>query len=275
MIQENIIAYFKELISELSLQLQVVNVSQNPEAVHDTRVGIKRIRALIKLFNLEKENRRIKKLLRRELRIIFSTTGDFRNYDIQLNLVNDYEIILKKELFDIKEYLINKIDRKRKALRKKMPKKDREFLISLINEISAAIASLPDEKILDRIDKYLSASVKKLDRTRKHILPDDLHKQRKVLKEIRFCREMTGRIIQDHKAEEQIVKIKEVEDILGRWHDYNELKNTVEKFMRRLKKSKVEQVIKMNTLSDAVSNDIILLLDNYHKIIPGLDLASS
>ena len=70
----------------------------------------------------------------------------------------------------------------------------------------------------------------------------------------------------------QISRIKEMEDLLGSWHDYNVLNRTVEKVMQKLKGTQVDEVIRMNALAHTISDDIILLLDKYQKTMPGLEI---
>ncbi|HJX70767.1 MAG TPA: CHAD domain-containing protein, partial [Bacteroidales bacterium] len=104
------------------------------------------------------------------------------------------------------------------------------------------------------------------------IVPKVLHKQRKLLKEIRFCLEMMSETDENPAAGEQISRIKEMEDLLGSWHDYNVLNRTVEKVMQKLKGSHVDEVIRMNALAHTISDDFILLLDKYQKTMPGLEI---
>jgi CHAD domain-containing protein len=124
--------------------------------------------------------------------------------------------------------------------------------------------------MIDLIKNYLTKAIKRTGKNRYRIIPKVLHKQRMLLKEIRFCLEMSGDMVSEPDAEEQITKIKEMEDLLGSWHDYNILNRAVEKQMQKLKKPEVENVIKMNSLTHTISNDIILLLDKYRKSIPNL-----
>ena len=127
---------------------------------------------------------------------------------------------------------------------------------------------------MELIKNYLVKAIKKTGENRHRIIPKVLHKQRILLKEIRFCLEMSGEIVSDLDTEDQISRIKEMEDLLGSWHDYNILNRTVEKYMKKLKKTEVDDVIKMNSLTHTISDDIILLLDKYRKSIPNLVIKS-
>ncbi len=271
MIQKKANTYFEGQVGIIGTNIQIADMSHSSELVHDLRVAIKKIRTFLNVFNLQK-NKRIKKLLKRNIDVIFKKAGNLRNSQVYYELVQDYENLLKKEFYDLKEYLLVKIERRRKSMHKILPKKSNDFLNVLRSEVSENLETITNDKLKKRVGKYLDTSIKKFEKNKNYLDSRDLHKQRKILKEIRFCYEISASINPEEFPDELITKIRELEDILGRWHDYNRLKQTIEMFVLRLRKSKVDQVIKLNTLSDTISNDIVILLDNYHKIIPDLDL---
>jgi len=274
MIQEQIISYIRNQIEELSAHLQVAGLPQSTDEVHDTRVCIKRIRAFVKVFKVKNKNKKIRKLQNKELNIIFKTTGKLRDLEIQKYLLKDYENLLNQNFSELEKKVNEKIVERRKDLREILSGRQKDFLPLFQQEVINEIESLKDEKIIGLIKKYLVKEIKKTGENRNRIIPKVLHKQRILLKEIRFCLEMSGEMVSDLNTEDQISGIKEMEDLLGSWHDYNILNRTVEKYMQKLKKTKVNDVIKMNSLTHTISDDIILLLDKYRKSIPNLVIKS-
>jgi CHAD domain-containing protein len=230
------------------------------------------MRAFLKVFDLKKKNKRIKKLLKNHINIIFKTAGKLRDVEIQIYLLRDYENLLDHDYAELKKNLNKRIDERRKILRKTLSDRKKDFLNLLLKEVRDEIALIPEEKITESIENFLDKASKKTRNNSHRIIPKVLHKQRKLLKEIRFCLEMTDLTAQHLNTGEQISRIKEIEDLLGSWHDYNVLNRTVEKIMQKLNESKVDEVIKLNTLSQTVSQDIILLLDKYCKTIPELEI---
>lgn len=254
----------------MSAHLQVAGLPQSTEAVHETRVSIKRIHAVLKVFDLDHKNKRIKKLQKKEIDTVFKTAGKLRDIEIQAYLLKDYENLMDQDFSHLASKLNEKIGRRQKKLRKILSDRQKDFLLMLQDEVTAELESLTDEKISEHIRNYRVKAIKVAEKNRQKIVPKILHKQRMLLKEIRFCFEMTDEMAQNPDAGDQISRIKEIEDLLGSWHDYNILNRTVEKFTQKLKKSRVDDVINMNSLAHTISNDIILLLDKYRKVIPNL-----
>ena len=272
MIQEQIDSYFGNLVHELSVHLQTAGFPQSTEAVHDTRVCIKRIYAFLKVLGLDRKNKRIRKLLKKYINIIFKSAGKLRDDDVRLYLLKDYENLLDQNYFKLEKKLNERIDKGRKNLRRILSVTNKEFLNLLQQEARSEMASFSEDILKETIKSYLDKAIRQTRKYRQRIIPKILHKQRRLLKEIRFCLEMTEDTIPVLSEGEQISRIKEMEDLLGSWHDYSILNKTVEKLMQKLKDTQVDEVIKMNTLAQTISKDIILLLDKYRKAIAGLEI---
>ena len=270
--QENLINYFNNQVDDIHSHLKIAGLSQSTELIHDLRVGIKRVRAFLFVLNLKKKNGKVKKILNKRIEKIFEKAGKLRNFQVYFEFVQEYEKLLKNEFYNFKEFISKKINRKRKTLKRVLAANEKNPLEILKAEVSESVISLSNEKINQRIEKYLSNIRTQFEKTSNRLIAKNLHQQRKLLKEFRFCVEMINNEPQESETDNQIVKIKEIEDILGRWHDYNELKKVVEGYVSKLKKSDIEQVIRMNALGEAISYDIVLLLDNYYKIMPEFNL---
>ncbi|MBN2612640.1 MAG: CHAD domain-containing protein [Bacteroidales bacterium] len=271
MLQKDLIAYFSNRMSEFSSLVKINGVAKNQEAVHDLRVNIKKIRTVIRTFNLQKKNRKIRKILKKNIGDIFKKAGKLRDMQVQCALVKDYEQILGKEFFDLKEYISIKLKLRQKSIRKLLPGDPVVFYNPFISLVNAGIEALDEEKIKNFIVQFIDGRIKKFNKTKVRFYPKKLHKQRKILKELRFTYEMLTSLTSAPDFEDQVLRIKELEEILGRWNDYNLLKASILGHIRVLKKSDPGYVIKMNALSEAVSDDIVRLLDNYHKLIAGLN----
>jgi CHAD domain-containing protein len=272
MIQEQIDSYFGNLIHELSVHLQTAGLPQSTETVHDTRVCIKRIYAFLKVLGLDRKNKRIRKLLKKYINNIFNSAGKLRDDEIRLYLLKDYENLLEQNYSKLEKKLNERIDKGRQNLRRILSATNKEFLNLLQEEARSEMTFLSEEVLKETIHNYLDKAIRKTRKNRQRIIPKILHRQRRLLKEIRFCMEMTEDTIPVLSEEEQISSIKEMEDLLGSWHDYTILNKTVEKLMQKLKDTQVDEVIKMNALAQTISSDIILLLDKYRKAIAGLEI---
>ena len=247
MIQEQIISYFRTQIEELSSHLHVAGLPVSTDEVHDTRVCIKKIRAFLRVFKMKSKNKKIRKLHKKGLSIIFKTAGKLRDLEIQKYLLKDYENLLNQNFSGLEKKVNEKIGQEQKNLREILSASQKDFLPIFQQEVSNEIESLKDEIIIESINNYLVKAIRKSGENRHRIIPKILHKQRIILKEIRYCLEMSGEMISDMHAEDQVSRIKEMEDILGSWHDYNILNRTVEKYMQKLKKAEADDVNKMNS----------------------------
>lgn len=272
MLQQHIKSYIGNQITQLSVHLEVAGLPQSTEEVHDARVCIKKIHAFDTVFDIRKKNKRIRKLFNKNLNIIFQAAGKLRDIEIQSNLIKDYEKLLDQTFSLLEGRLKKKVDKERNKLRKIIDDKQGDFLSVLQREINNEIFALSDDNIVGLIKNFLNHAIQKSEKISKLINPKSLHKQRILLKEIRFCCEMTADVTPELDTAGKISLIKEMEDILGRWHDYNILNNTVERQIEKLKKSEVEDMYKLNSLLHAIKNDIILLLDTYRKNMPNLVL---
>lgn len=274
MVQEHIRSYIGDQIEELTAHLQVAGLAQSIDAVHDTRVCIKRIRAFLKVLDIKKKNKAVRKLLNKELNIIFKTAGKLRDIEIQVSLLKDYENLLEQHFSDLEKKLSEKIGKRQQKLREIVSDRKDDFLLNLQQEIIKETGVLEDENIIRSTRYFLARAIKKSEKNRQRFTPKALHKQRILLKEIRFCLEMTDDMIPELDTAVQIPAIKEMEDILGSWHDYNVLSKTVHKQIQKLSKPETDNVVEMNLLANTISNDIILLLDKYRKSVPHLELKS-
>lgn len=272
MLRKQIITYINNQIEEIDDHLQPLDLPQSKDAVHDVRVCIKRIRAFLKLFDLKKKNKKIRKLLKKPLKSIFRAAGNIRDIEVQITLLADYENLLEKKFHVVADYLGKKSEKKRSILRTLLERIPKDVLHTFQEEVVREIESVQERRLNKLIVKSLKKITIKSKKSKNRFLPASLHKQRKLLKEIRFCFEMTGDISSNLHTQAQISEIKEVEDILGKWHDYNLFKRLVERVTQRLKKSDVEIVINLNMLMHAISNDIILMLEKYRRMIPALKI---
>jgi CHAD domain-containing protein len=274
MVQEHIRSYIGKQIEDLTAHLQTAGQAQSTDAVHDTRVCIKRIRAFLKVLDLKRKNRAVRRLLKKELGAVFKAAGRLRDTEVQLSLLKDYENLLDQHYSFLEKRLDEKIGNSRRKLREIVSERKEGFLLNLHQEIINETDGLADKNIIRSIRDFLVSAIEKNKKNSQRFTPKALHKQRVLLKEIRFCLEMTNDMIPELHADVQIPAIKEMEDILGGWHDYTILSKTVEKQMQKLSITEADNVDKMNLLANTISNDIILLLDKYRKSAPHLKLKS-
>lgn len=196
------------------------------DAIHDFRVSVKRIRAIFRfLEKINPEKYSCRKNIK-ELRNLFKSSGQMRDMQVQLLLLENYEKRLNISLKEFTKYLkINKKEGKKqlkKALRNFSPNilDENEILITKIqkNKGDKKLLKILQEFVKQRFVEIKSLSLK-LDSVEK------THKIRIALKETSYILNI---IKQYKKAEGEanfsLKEIKQLGEILGIWHDCEVMK---------------------------------------------------
>src|SRR5574337_777295 len=176
----------------------------DPDVLHDLRVAIKKIRALLHLADFSTGKKKLKKA-RKKLKEIFHEAGRLRDRDVLRDL-------LKK----------NKIDETWIDARKAKPVSAKEVLLfmKLFRTNLQAVPKL-DEKVEDYLQHFNKKDEKEFisDRHGKLIanvtpvhLPD-LHENRKILKEMMYVMDVKAKKKSDYK------KYDDLQKRIGEWHD--------------------------------------------------------
>ncbi|MEP6948076.1 MAG: CHAD domain-containing protein [Ginsengibacter sp.] len=184
--------FFSELISEFEI-----------EPIHDFRTEIKKLRAFLRLLNVETGDDRLK--ISKEMKIFYGFAGTIRNLQLQLKNICDYPgnpgyaVIpayidyLKKIIEKRKENVIeftgskNNFTNDQKKIIKQLPGKSgkgsaKKFLQNKMNELVYLITELPDDDVLHGIRKLLKdilynwAFIKQYSR----LLPPDFADEEKI-----------------------------------------------------------------------------------------------
>jgi len=147
------------------------------ESIHEFRTEIKKLRAFIRLLNVEiNGGDRLK--IPKNMKTFYGYAGTIRNLQLQLDNINPYEDdpgyhvagtyieYLKKIIEKWKGNAIESMgpkdnfDRDKKKIKKRLPKKMRKrsgktFLKSKVKELGFLINNLPDDEVLHSIRKLL------------------------------------------------------------------------------------------------------------------------
>jgi len=147
------------------------------ESIHEFRTEIKKLRAFVRLLNVEiNEGKKLK--IPKKMKTFYGYAGTIRNLQLQLDNIHPYEDIpgyhvtetyieyLKKIIEKWKGNAIESMgpkdnfDRDKRKIRKRLPKKmhkrsGKRFLKNKMQELGLLINDLPDDDVLHSIRKLL------------------------------------------------------------------------------------------------------------------------
>jgi CHAD domain-containing protein len=220
---DDLLSYFRKHEQNLEHFLALCIEETEPENVHQLRVSIKRLRAVIQftgqLSGLEND---IAKTQLKSLRKLFKLAGCLRDVQVQQKLLPEYEARISLSLEHYKDFL--------DKLEKKYVKNFTFFIekskpIHKLNDghelIEKSLAVMTAEEIRNGAEQLL---VSRCD-TIKQILakrPDDekLHKIRIIIKQMRYILSIMRR--NEPETPYNIVTLTDLTDpeiLLGKWHD--------------------------------------------------------
>jgi CHAD domain-containing protein len=219
--KEQFIKYISLLLKEFELQFRQALKGAKEEPVHDMRVMIKRLNAVLAFLGESGIYKSNSTRYLRQLRNFFKSAGNLRDLQIQRSLVDHYKQKLSIDLTELETYLSNMEETARHGFLKVSSDYPKREQIYVKDEIISAVKLSPQAKLTKLSDKYMFKRIKRIEKYVLHAESDKyLHKIRQTLKELRFFIE----IVQSCSAhtplkELDIKEIKELENVLGNWND--------------------------------------------------------
>ena len=206
--------YRSKIVKEINQNLRTVLVSPEEEAVHEFRVGIKRLTAFYFFLNTIKPEIQSKQILK-PYRALFKSLGNIRDGHIALELIND----LNEENLGDRKQLINAINA---SIRKDSLSFKRNFPAAAQSSIrvpSIASTGISERAILAQKQDVLDSLITEVMNIEGRISPKKWHKKRILLKRynhiidaFQFC---AGHL----SDEEEVKQIYILQKLLGDWHD--------------------------------------------------------
>lgn len=243
----------------------------DPEAVHDTRVGIRKIRSVLREIKNVYDRYYVDKL-RKDFKSIFSKTSVLRDEEVILELLNTIEIS------DANKTKFNSWVRKRKTKERELRKDVVEFINSgVLNnpvKILNAVLTLPlKPKKDDSVEEF---AFKRINKIRQKVLDmaehcikniDDIelsHDLRILCKRLRYTIEYFKKVIPATYS--KIGRYaKKMQNVLGDMHDYDVLIELInsEELDENLKNELLQVCqVKRDELCEKSKKALIKLPDN-------------
>lgn len=220
--QQRLIAFYNAQIEAFRENFEKVREGFGFDAVHDMRVAIKRLRAVIILCEKLYPELSIVHA-EGELRKLFRLSGKMRDAQVQQALVREYEVRLEAGFGEFTDYLQ---DYERKSIKKFSNYCIHHTANDFIQSISAILPNI----ILNVDEKHLKSAfyalLRELLTTVESLKTDQqqdehLHEIRRKLKQCNYLLTIFDAEDDDLlQLTKLLKKLEKANDLLGKWHDH-------------------------------------------------------
>jgi CHAD domain-containing protein len=237
----------RSLFRKLDRVARKVSSDASPEDVHQFRTTIRRIEALLE--ELVPDPARSERKFLKQLARLRKRAGQVRDMDVQLAALRTLRI---GDDSDQKRQLMSALIADREKWSKKLTsaleeddlKKFRRKLRRTAEE--PALYGRKFEPVLNSLRMFAQ-----LTRTQGPATEEVLHQYRVRCKRIRYVAEMAGKT---PEAKAVLVPLKKMQDAIGEWHDWDELKSRAASLFSQSRSSALQNVLRAVTstkLNDA------------------------
>jgi len=220
-----IIAYLFKYLEQFRVNLTKAMEEYDPEAIHEYRVSVKRIRAIIRAMNRVYDDPLFNEKMINPLRFMFKAGGTIRDDQVQIGLVENLEKEYGLSFPLIKEYYIKRIENQRNSFFNKSVDFDYESIDIIAQQVENILEPLDDASLELNLYQRLHKSMEKLKRKRYDLdKPEMLHKFRTLFKENGYVAEMVYHSQYSQKVTKAVyTRMKNFGQELGNWHDHYQL----------------------------------------------------
>jgi CHAD domain-containing protein len=233
--------YLEELLARILVDCQEAAETGSAEAIHELRVGIKRLRAGLRLA--EWLNPRYSAAPRfRPFRRLSKAAANPRDLDVRMETVRRLSGELNLDLSEYYNHLKVRERRSRAHFRAFAAGFPREKFRGLRKRLRRALDRIGEDYIRYRTERFFEEQFRVLATMadRRDLSSRDLHRIRILAKEVRYvgeilaCGESPSTTYQEADP-----PLKRLHQALGCWHDAQISKERVERFLRRQKPQKL------------------------------------
>jgi CHAD domain-containing protein len=198
----------------------------DPEAIHQFRVSIKRIRAVFNAINKIYPGHPMPEEMLNSLREMFKAAAAARDLQVQLDLIKKLEKSKKTDFPLIKDLYHQQIEDSADEFLIRSGYLDMEMLENFSQRVREGLAGLNNNAdIQNRLFQWLNHRMDKMRQQRHRVTdPCHLHRFRTKFKELSYIVELIyGSGLQPNIDKATFQKLKEIGQQLGNWHDHYQL----------------------------------------------------
>lgn len=217
--------YFSRHLEHFRINLEKAMEEYGPEAIHEYRVSVKRIRAIIRALDRIYDDSLFSGKMILPLRFMFKAGGTIRDDQVQIGLVENIEKEFGHTFPLIKAYYYKRIENQRDSFFLKSIDFEYESIDAISRQIENILDPLDDTSLETNLYNWLHESMEKLKRKRYDLdKPDKLHRFRTRFKDNGYVAEMIYQSKYSHKITKTAYnRMKNFGQELGNWHDHYQL----------------------------------------------------
>ena len=220
--QQKLLSYYNHQVEAYRENFTKVCEDFGFDAIHDMRVAIKRLRAIIILAEKLDTNLQGKRV-GGDVRRFFRLSGRMRDAQVQQALLKEYETSLNTDFGEYASYLLIL---ERKSIKKFKdylhPLSPNDFTADLELTLPALILKTDTAGIKSAISSLIAKLFHSIDQLKAQQHEDKhLHKIRRQLKQISYLLSVYGTKDPDFpKPVETLKLLEKTNHLLGKWHDH-------------------------------------------------------
>lgn len=205
--QHRLSEYYAELHLVFRRYWEEVLHDYGPETVHGLRVNLKRQVAFFHLLESLDGGRFSAREAVETFHALYRQAGKVRNRQVERSLLKKYDASAY-----LSQWLLDKEHRHQIVLQSVEQDQGADYLDALADRVQQYIRSLPERDIDSRLSEYFHGLVRRMEAN------GDLHDLRKLIKELFYNWSF---IFDDSMRDSALIWLNELQDLLGRWHDYD------------------------------------------------------
>ena len=210
-------------------QLNLDNAQKvfNPDAIHDYRVAVKRIRSIVNAIDRSGEKPVFPEDMISPLRLMFKAGGTMRDDQVQIGLGEDFEKQHTMPFPLVKEFYYQRIKDQRDEFYVKSFDIEPADIVQIQSMIDESLEPMDDKELETGLQNWFLESMQKLRRKRYDLeKPERLHRFRTRYKQNGYVIEMIYQANYDRRiTKKSYSKMKDFGQELGNWHDYYQLRS--------------------------------------------------
>ncbi len=213
---------FSDALAQVRENLAGARASDDPEFVHQLRVGVRRLRTALRVFGkaLDKQH---SKHLRAELKWLFRELGALREYDVFLT-EHVLPLSAQHDLGDLQRTCTRERSRRLSLVQKALASARFASLLCALLDFETRITSSTegDPKLVPFARKALERGLRRVHKRKAAIEAHDahaLHELRKVVKRLRYLCEFVQAVFPRRATHHFRKRLEGLQDVLGELND--------------------------------------------------------
>jgi CHAD domain-containing protein len=233
MLQDGIYSFYTKQQMKLQRELETYEALPNEESLRQMRLCVKKMRVVFRLLERLTDGGIVAKAQLTEIRSVFKSAGNIRDFQLQLSLLNSYQIELKLGYSEYLAYLNREIH-----VYSNVFKADNIIISNsqlVENQILIKhfiLVELSELDILNRIYAFLRKRLKKIKKAVKIGEEEALHQIRIWYKEVHYLLSLLNKHhFQSEKLKLELKEIKNFGRKIGAWHDLTVFRDSFNHYM--------------------------------------------